>query len=276
MNDTFKHKYHSVGDFLESARTIPTSPAILAPDRKTLSYGQLSRHIDHVVSLMNDYGLGRNDRIAIVLPNGPEMAVAFLSLIAGTACAPLNPAYQAKEFDFYLSDINARAVIVQAGMDSPVRSVAGSKNIPIIELTPLKEAEAGLFKLKFTGKTSANPKTGLSVSDDIALVLHTSGTTSRPKIVPLTQRNIFASACNVSLSLQLNDSDRCLNIMPLFHIHGLIAALLSSLTAGGSVICTSGFSDTKFSDWIDGLQPTWYTADLPSIKWFLSWLKRIF
>jgi acyl-CoA synthetase (AMP-forming)/AMP-acid ligase II/acyl carrier protein len=264
MNDPFKHKYHSVGDFLESARKIPAFPAILAPDRKTLSYGQLYQQIDYVVALMNAYGLGRNDRIAIVLPNGPEMAVAFLSLIAGTACAPLNPAYQAKEFDFYLSDINARAVIVQAGMDSPVRSVAGSKNIPVIELIPLKEAEAGLFKLKFTGKTSADPKTGLSVSDDIALVLHTSGTTSRPKIVPLTQRNIFASACNVSLSLQLNNSDRCLNIMPLFHIHGLIAALLSSLTAGGSVICTSGFSDTKFSDWIDGLQPTWYTG-VPTI-----------
>ena len=264
MNDSLKHKFHSAGEFLESAKKIPSSPAILAPDQKPLSYEQLSRHINHVVSLLNDYGLGRNDRIAIVLPNGPEMAVAFLSVIAGAACAPLNPAYQKKEFDFYLSDIDARAVIVQTGMDSPVRSVAGPRNIPIIELTPLKEAEAGLFHLEFTGKTSTNPKTGLSDSDDIALVLHTSGTTSRPKIVPLTQCNIFASAHNVSTSLQLNDTDRCLNIMPLFHIHGLIAALLSSLTVGGSVICTSGFSDTKFADWIERLQPTWYTA-VPTI-----------
>ncbi|RPI36155.1 MAG: AMP-dependent synthetase, partial [Nitrospiraceae bacterium] len=253
-----------MGEFLESAKKIPSLSAILAPGRKTLSYGELYDHIDRVVSLLNDYGLGRNDRVALVLPNGPEMAAAFLSVIAGATCVPLNPAYQEREFDFYLSDIDARAVIVQAGMDSSVRPVAKTRGIPIIELSPLREAEAGLFNLDFTGKISPNSKTGLADPDDIALVLHTSGTTSRPKIVPLTQRNIFASAHNVSISLQLSETDRCLNVMPLFHIHGLIAALLSSLTAGGSVICTSGFSDEKFAGWVEELQPTWYTA-VPTI-----------
>ena len=253
-----------MGEFLVSAKKTPSSFAILAPGRETLSYGKLCRHIDHLASLLNDYGLGRNDRIALVLPNGPEMAVAFLSVIAVAACAPLNPAYQEKEFDFYLSDIDPRAVIVQAGMDSPVRSVARTRGIPLIELIPLKEAEAGLFTLDITGKISPHSKTGLSDADDIAIVLHTSGTTSRPKIVPLTQRNIFASAHNVSISLQLSNSDRCLNVMPLFHIHGLIAALLSSFTAGGSVICTSGFSDEKFAGWMEKLQPTWYSA-VPTI-----------
>jgi acyl-CoA synthetase (AMP-forming)/AMP-acid ligase II/acyl carrier protein len=192
------------------------------------------------------------------------MAVAFLSVIAGASCAPLNPTYQGKEFDFYLSDIDARAVIVQAGVDSPVRSVARTRGIPIIELTPLKEAEAGLFHLDRTGEISTALKTGLSDAEDIALVLHTSGTTSRPKIVPLTQRNIFASAHNVGTSLQLRATDRCMNVMPLFHIHGLIAALLSSLTVGGSVICTSGFSGEDFAGWIERLHPTWYTA-VPTI-----------
>ena len=256
--------YGCIGDFFESAKKIPSLFAILAPGRKPLSHGQLYRHIDHTVSLLNDYGLGRNDRIAVVLPNGPEMAVASLSVIAGAACAPLNPAYQEKEFDFYLSDINARAVIVQAEMDSPVRSAAKTRGIPIIELIPLKEAGAGLFNLDITGKISPHPKTGLSDSGDIALVLHTSGTTSRPKMVPLTQRNIFASAYNVKNSLQLSDTDRCLNVMPLFHIHGLIAALLSSLTAGGSVICTSGFSAEQFAGCLESFQPTWYTA-VPTI-----------
>jgi acyl-CoA synthetase (AMP-forming)/AMP-acid ligase II/acyl carrier protein len=213
---------------------------------------------------LNNYGLGRNDRVALVLPNGPEMAVAFLSVISGATCAPLNPAYQEKEFDFYLSDINAVAVIVQAGMASPVRSVAKRRGLPVIDLVPLKETEAGLFTLNVEDKISPNSKKGLSDPDDIALVLHTSGTTSRPKIVPLTQLNIFASAYNVNISLQLSDTDRCLNVMPLFHIHGLIAALLSSLTAGGSVICTSGFSDEQFIGWIKRLQPTWYTA-VPTI-----------
>lgn len=212
-----------VQEFFKSEKNISSSPAILDPGRRPLTYGQLYHHIDQIVSLLNNYGIGRNDCVAVVLPNGSEMAVAFLSVIAGATCAPLNPAYKGKEFDFYLSDINARAVIVQGEMDSPVRSVARSRNIPIIELIPLKEAEAGLFNLEFNGKISAHAKKGFSDPDDTALVLHTSGTTSRPKIVPLTQRNIFASAFNVSTSLQLNGSDRCLNVMPLFHIHGLIA-----------------------------------------------------
>jgi oxalate---CoA ligase len=264
INPEFLPMQHSIGEFFDAARKFSLSPAILAPDRKPLSYGQLARHISDVVSLLNENGLARNDRIAVVLPNSPEMAVTFLAVIAGATCAPLNPAYREKEFDFYLSDINARAVIIQAGMDSPVRSVAKSRNIPIIELTPLKEDEAGLFTLEFTGYMAPNPKTGISSTDDTALVLHTSGTTSRPKIVPLTQTNIFASACNVSASLQLDSADRCLNVMPLFHIHGLVAALLASLHAGGSVICTSGFSDTKFFEWTEKLYPTWYTA-VPTI-----------
>ena len=256
--------YRCIGEFLEPAKEISSSSAILAPGRKTLSYGELYHHVACTVSLLNACGLGRNDRLALVLPNGPEMAVASLSVIAGAACAPLNPAYQEKEFDFYLSDIKARAVIVQAGMDSPVRSVAKKRAIPIIDLTPLKDAAAGLFTLDITDAISPDPKTGLSDPEDIALVLHTSGTTSRPKIVPLTQRNILASAHNVNNSLQLRDKDRCLNVMPLFHIHGLIAALLSSLSAGGSVICTSGFSDEEFAGWVERLQPTWYTA-VPTI-----------
>jgi acyl-CoA synthetase (AMP-forming)/AMP-acid ligase II len=94
----------------------------------------------------------------------------------------------------------------------------------------------------------------------VALVLHTSGTTSRPKIVPLTQRNVCASAVHVAESLSLTASDRCLNVMPLFHIHGLIAAVLASLAAGGTVVCAPGFNALKFFSWMDDARPSWYTA----------------
>ncbi len=254
----------SIREFLDDAATISASPCILAPDREPLTYGQLCRHIAHQVALLNNYGLGRNDRVAVILPNGPEMALTFLSVIAAATCAPLNPSYQKKELEFYLSDINARAVIVLAGTESPARSVAKCRNIPVIELIPLKEGAAGLFNCELAGHISPNARTGLSSPDDTALILHTSGTTSRPKIVPLAQKNLFASAFNVSAALQLSDADRCLNVMPLFHIHGLIAALLASIHAGGSVICTSGFSDRKFLDWTEELRPTWYTA-VPTI-----------
>ena len=264
-NNLVAQQHFCMHDLAESMKITHEKKAVIAPGRGQLSYGQLCRQIEHVVSLLNDHGLGRNDRIAVVLPNGPEMASAFLSVIAGATCAPLNPDYQKQEYDFYLSDINARALIVQAGMDSPARVVARTRNIPVIELKPLIEKEAGLFQLEFTGEIQDRDfKRGFAQSDDISLVLHTSGTTSRPKIVPLSQQNIFTSAFNVGVSLQLTDRDCCLNVMPLFHIHGLIAALLASLNAGGSVICTSGFSDTKFFDWIESYQPTWYTA-VPTI-----------
>lgn len=235
----------------------PNAIAITASGRSPLTYSRLYCHIQDTIKTLNSKGLGRGDRIAIVLPNGPEMATAFLAVAACATSAPLNPAYSASEFDFYLNDLNAKALIVQSGLDSPAKEVAAARNIPIIELIP--QSEAGIFHL--VGDTKLQRvDSAVTSSEDIALVLHTSGTTSRPKIVPLTQANLCTSAQNIKKALDLRQSDRCLNIMPLFHIHGLIAAVLSSLAAGGSVVCTSGFNATKFFEWIELFRPTWYTA----------------
>ena len=120
----------------DQAQHTPDALAILAPGRAPLTYGRLHRHVDDVVQTLHAMGLGRNDRVALVLPNGPEMAVAFLAVAAGATCAPLNPAYSANEFDFYLADLHAQALIVQAGMDSPARAVAQAHGLQIIELSP--------------------------------------------------------------------------------------------------------------------------------------------
>src|SRR4030042_5652435 len=139
-------------------------------------------------------------------------------------------------------------------MDTPAREVAQKFNIPIIELTPNLQAEAGIYEL--AGKKQASPTSdGFAQPDDTALVLHTSGTTSRPKIVPLTQRNICSSGHNIAISFELKENDRCLNVMPLFHIHGLMGAVLSSLTAGASVVCTPGFDAVRFFEWVDTFRP---------------------
>jgi acyl-CoA synthetase (AMP-forming)/AMP-acid ligase II/acetyltransferase-like isoleucine patch superfamily enzyme/acyl carrier protein len=233
--------------------------AIIAPARSPLTYGHLLKRVEHTVDVLRACGLHRNDRVAIVLPNGPEMAVAFAAVAAGATCAPLNPSYRINEFDFYLSDLKARALIIGAKMDSPAREVAQRCNIPIIELTPTSEAEAGVFEL---GRDNQVLSAGSDFAqpDDTALVLHTSGTTSRPKIVPLTQTNLCSSGHAISVSLELRENDRCLNVMPLFHIHGLIGAVLSSLTAGASIVCAPGFDPEHFFAWLDTFQPTWYTA----------------
>jgi acyl-CoA synthetase (AMP-forming)/AMP-acid ligase II len=239
------------------------APAILAPDRPMLSHGQLRTLADDTVAALNARGIGRNDRVAIVLPSGPEMAAAFLAIACGATTAPLNPAYREEEFDFYLGDLKAKALVVMAGDDGPAVTVARRHGAVVLRLHTSAERPAGWFELRPEEEVtsfSAAVTPGFAEPDDIALVLHTSGTTSRPKIVPLLQRNLAASARHIRTTLALGPTDRCLNIMPLFHIHGLIAAVLSSLAAGGSICCTPGFNALRFFAWLEDARPTWYTA----------------
>jgi acyl-CoA synthetase (AMP-forming)/AMP-acid ligase II/thioesterase domain-containing protein len=256
----------SIPAILETqAERRPEAVAMIAPGRPPLNYGHLWTHTVGVVKTLNALGLGRGDRVALVLPNGPELAVAFLAVGAAATCAPLNPAYRAEEFEFYLSDLNAKALIVQSGIGSPAIAVAQERRISVIEISPLSEAAAGVFTLRperscVPGVNGDGLVPGLAQPDDVALVLHTSGTTSRPKIVPLTQTNICTTARNMQVALELTEEDRGLTVMPLFHIHGLIGATLAPLAAGGSVVCTPGFDLTRFFDWMDAFRPTWYTA----------------
>ena len=233
-------------------------PALLAPDRDELSHAALLAQNEALVQALNAVGIGRNDRIAIVLPNGPEMAAAFLGIAGAATTAPLNPAYRQEEFRFYLEDLGARALVLGEGEDSPAEAAAASLGIPVLRLAP--GAAAGAFQLNGSAGGAVAGRPGPAEAGDIALVLHTSGTTSRPKIVPLTHRNLVASAGNIGRTLALGPDDRCLNIMPLFHIHGLIAAVLSSLAAGGSTYCTPGFNALRFFSWLENAAASWMTA----------------
>jgi oxalate---CoA ligase len=241
----------------------PAATAILAPGSQPLTYIQLDRQIAEIGDVLRRWGISRNDRVALVLPNGATMAVAFLAIAAHATCAPLNPAYGDREFNFYLSDLQPKALIIVADLDSPARAVAKRLGISIVELSPTPDAPAGIFTL--TGTEITAPASDAIVrATDIALVLHTSGTTSRPKLVPLTQQNLWTSAQNIRTTLALTTADRALNVMPLFHIHGLVGVLLSSLSAGASIICPPGFSGADFFDWLATYSPTWYSA-VPTI-----------
>lgn len=250
----------SISKVLE--RGAKTACAIAAPDGvPPLSYAKLLDLTSKTQQVLNAVGIGRGDRVAIVLPNGPEMAAAFVSIAASATTAPLNPSYRAEEFEFYLGDVKAKAMVLEAGSDSPARPIAQKLAIPILELKPQRTEGAGYFSITpLDGVRGHLARGGFAESDDEALVLHTSGTTSRPKIVPLLQRNVLASAEHIGATLALTPEDVCLNIMPLFHIHGLIAATLSSLVAGAQVCCTPGFNALKFFGWLDEVRPTWYTC----------------
>ena len=233
--------------------------AFSAPGRPSLTYGGLVELVEKTVADLNARGIGRNDRVAIVLPNGPEMATCFIAVAGGATTAPLNPNYREEEFNFYLPDLNAKALIVEKGSQSPAVAAANNRDIPILEISWEDSDPAGSFTLGGTAGTPA-ANGGMAGPDDVALILHTSGTTSRPKIVPLSQTNVTATAANVAASTKLTAEDRCMNIMPLFHIHGLMAAVLGSMAAKASVFCTPGFNAMKVFAWMDEAKPTWYTA----------------
>ncbi|MEL6236112.1 MAG: acyl--CoA ligase [Pseudomonadota bacterium] len=229
-------------------------PALGAPGRADLDYPSLAAVIDRLGRQLAGLGLGPGDAVALVLPNGPEAAAAFLAVASHATAAPLNPAYTEEEFAFYLEDLGAKRLILAAGAETPARAAATRLGVPISAV----ESGAAAGDIVLTGAAEA-PARRNGPGDD-ALVLHTSGTTSRPKIVPLTAANICASAGHIAQSLALGPADRCLNMMPLFHIHGLIAAVLSSLSAGGAVTCTHGFDALKFFGWLGEIRPSWYSA----------------
>jgi acyl-CoA synthetase (AMP-forming)/AMP-acid ligase II len=225
-----------------------------------MSRGDLGEVVRSTEQVLRQIGIGKDDCVAIVHQDGAEMAALFLAIAATAAAAPLNSSYRREEFDFYLTDISAKALVIQADLDSPARDVAASRGILVIDVVAANDGVAGSFRLEPKGSGQIAKPHEATTATDVALILHTSGTTSRPKIVPLTQKNVLSSARNIADTLRLSQVDRSLVIMPLFHIHGLIGALLSSIYAGGSVFCAGSFNALKFFGFLEEAGATWYTA----------------
>ena len=196
----------------------------------------------------------------IVLDNGPEAAVAFLAATsAGIAC-PLNPGLTAPEFKLTMSDLAAAAVLT-GPEPSAARAVADALGISVLAVSPgKKQATFGLL----VARTARGPGGGRRAQTTRRWPCTHPAPRRGPKLVPLTHRNLCASARNISTALALTASDRCLNVMPLFHVHGLVAAMLSSLYAGAAIWCAPGFNGLKFFTWLDQADATWMTA-VPTI-----------
>ncbi len=232
-------------------------PALRDESGARMSYAELRQQAERTAAALASSGIGRGDPVAMVLENGPHMAAAFVAVAAAAAAAPLHPGLREREFRDSLESLRARALIVTAGSETPATKVAQQLSVPILQLEAIDPA--GGFRL-VGGPAAVGNLPDAARPEDTALLLHTSGTTAKPKLVPLTQGNLAASAANIASTLRLGPEDTCLNIMPLFHIHGLIGALLSSLCAGASVAATPGFAPMRFFKWLDELRPTWYSA----------------
>ncbi|WFU26394.1 amino acid adenylation domain-containing protein [Bradyrhizobium sp. CB1717] len=256
--------FSHIGGLLDfHARRAPAAPAILAPGRPALTYGALGERTHDLVHTLRGLGIASADRVAVALPRGADSALALIAVASSCACIPVNPDLTADELQRYFSELKLTALVTRADMNSPSRDVAKALDITVIDFVPGPKDDLGgcTFMGPAVGPASAS---GASRGDDDAFILLTSGTAARPKMVPLTHRNVCLSAYNAGRVLSLTSHDRLLNVLPLFHAHGLISGLLTALAAGSSVICTDGFDAASFFGWMRELQPTWYTA-VPTI-----------
>ena len=226
-------------------------PALRATEgRAPLTYGALRDLAARTVAALNAKGIGRGDRVAIVLPNGPEMASVFLAVACGATTAPLNPAYRGEEFEFYIDDLKAKALVVAQGhRDAGARRRGEARRAG--DRGGARRPAAGDFTLEGGASGSgarARPRAGGRRRAGAAHLRHHGAAEDRA--ADAWQRHAPRRGTSAQ-ALALTPGDACLNVMPLFHIHGLIAAVLSSLGAGGSVVCTPGFDALRFFRWMD-------------------------
>jgi amino acid adenylation domain-containing protein len=242
------------------ARMAPRRSAILGPGYTPLTYGALWTRTTDVVRELRSCGIGQSDRVAVVLPQGADAAATIIAVATAAVCVPLTPTFVADEWQRYFGDLQVAALLTCANIGSACRGVARALGIPIIDLSPLPGKQIGAFKLLGSGTRQAVVDELASSAENEAFMLLTSGTEARPKLVPLTHASVCQSAYNAGAVLGLKSRDRLLNVLPLFHAHGLISGLLTALAAGTSVVCAPKFDPAAFFGWLTEFRPTWYTA----------------
>lgn len=241
------------------ARRNPGAYALLAPGRPPLAFAALVRQIAYVAQSLADAGLGRGSRIALALPGGPELAVMLIAASDCATCAPLNPALDAASCRYLLEHQRIDALVVLEEDDSAVCQAATALGMPVARIAFSAADAAGTFVLTLqTGRRAVAAQT--PQPSDIAILLHTSGTTARPKTVPYSSRNLVDSAIARAARMRLTAADRSLLVSPCFAATGIRRSLFPTLGAGGSVVCTSGFDAGRFFAWLEDFQPTFYVG----------------
>jgi len=237
-----------------------SAPAILAPGRSPLSYGALRFEVDRAGAALAAMGLGRGRRVALALADGPDTAVAILAAMTWATCAPLDPRLDLDACRELLASLRVEGLIAAEGGESPATEAARQLGLLLVRLSSRPLDAAGVFALCAESARAPVPRAP-PAPDDIALVMHTSGTTSRHKVVPLTHAQLLWSAG----AHPIDSSDRCLGVSPLFTRSGLGISLLAPLARGASTVITPGFDAARFVEWLDVFQPTFYSAS-PTVQ----------
>ena len=242
------------------AGAAPSSPAFIVPeDGQVLTYEQVADGIETLAGRLSAAGIRRGDRVALTLPNGPDFVQLLLAItLLGAAAAPLNPAYTHSEFTFFLTDIAPRLFLIPDGRPAAAASAAEATGTTVLTVGAAADGPPALLVAGEPVRAATTFERG--GPDDVAVVLHTSGTTSRPKQVPLRQRNLMASARTIAAHYRLDPSDVSFSVMPLFHIHGLVASTFAALSAGGAVVAPRRFTPHRFWPQAREYGATWLSA----------------
>lgn len=242
----------------KQAKRAPKQVAIATPGRSSMTYGNLIQRLSRIREALHGLGIGRNDRVALAIPPGPELAVALLGVASTATCVPMYPADE--RLEAYLSNWHIKAVILPFGAPNKAYAAVHRHGIPVLELTPVSETEAGFFAL--TGYTHFTPAMqDVPHDDDLAFILPPGDAEPHSQPIGLTHAHLSMAAWQVATRLKLDVSDRCLSLVPPLQEHGLIAGLLASLIVGARVICPSDWRTETFFQWLATCQPSWYTAD---------------
>jgi oxalate---CoA ligase len=252
----------------------PERTAVGTSDGRTvISYGQLDALVRSAMAQLSWLGVTRGTTVALVSDNCVEFVVGLLAVVSsGARVAPFNPALTLSELNSRLSELSAHAVLAPkhlAGKLEFAEATAGSAARWIISV----EGSRGAYEVRIADRNGQNHANGAAEKtntpidgEDVALLMFTAGTTSAPKVVPLTHRNVVASVHGIACGYELSPQDTTLLVMPLFHGHGLMGGLLATLASGGSAYLpsTGGFSAHLFWGDVVRLGVTWYTA-VPTI-----------
>lgn len=255
----------------------PGDVAVIVPSRPqalTVTYKDLVAEVAAFQQKLAAIGIATGAPVSIATVNSYEFIVSFLAAAWQRAiAAPLNPAYKQDEFEFYIDDVKSAIVLVPRGAyaaQSPAVKAAQKFNAAIAECYWDAAKKEVALDVKELGQLQGKPAQPVLAPEpeDVALVLHTSGTTSRPKVVPLSHRNLTRTMRNIQQTYQLTPADRTMLVMPLFHVHGLLCGLLAPLLSGGSMVVPPKFSATDFWPDFAAHRANWYTA-VPTIHQIL-------
>ena len=226
---------------------------IIADDNTVVNYQTLKDLVSNNSQVLCQNNIKKNDNIAIILNNSIDFVVSFFSIINIGVSAPLNPNYTESEFAFYFKDLKPKIIISNFDDNHPSIICAKKNRIKIIKIEHLNFIDKQKNKRKLKKIKPSN-------KNDTALILHTSGTTSKPKMVPLSHNNLLNSALNIAKTIKLSKKDKNIILMPSFHIHGIVASILAPLVSGGKIVVLPKFNALSFFKSLEKHSPTWFTG----------------